>query len=126
MTLFNRSFRRFIWCSKIRFNVNGQAQLVSALGNLADGFKAAVNTALEQIRSTEIGPSLLRAIEGTGPEVLILKAGQNVDNTRVQSLQTESACDAACYEQVLSNLKLREKFRSRSNGTWSNKGTPPS
>jgi len=40
---------------------------------------------LEQIRSTEIGPSLLRAIEGARREVLILKAGQNVDNTRVQS-----------------------------------------
>ena len=73
MTLFNRSFRRFIRCSKIRFNVNGQAQLVSALGNLADGFKAAVNTALEQIRSTEIGPSLLEPSPRRGPEVLILK-----------------------------------------------------
>jgi hypothetical protein len=52
MTLFNRSFRRFIWCSKIRFNVNGQAQLVSALGNnLADNLKRASKVYVKAMRS---------------------------------------------------------------------------
>ena len=38
-----------------------------------DKFEPRVKAALEQIRSTEVGSSLLRAIEGAGQEVLIVK-----------------------------------------------------
>jgi hypothetical protein len=90
---------------------NGKAQIVPAVGNEADGFEAAVNAALERICSTAVGSSLLRAIEGAGQEVLIVKAGQNTDNTCVQSSQTEQACDAACYQEVLDRLKLQNKIQ---------------
>jgi Effector protein len=89
----------------------GQTQLVDPVDNEAEGFELAVNKALERIRSTEVGSSLIGEIEGAGPEVLIVKAGTNVDNTCVQSPQTEQASDAACYEEVLNHETLGGKIQ---------------
>jgi hypothetical protein len=89
----------------------GKAQLSPSDGG-ADGFESTVNTALDRIRSTEAGVGLMREIEGAAQEVLIAKAGQNVDNACVQSVQTEPACDAACYIEVLaSHFTLRTKIQ---------------
>jgi hypothetical protein len=88
----------------------GKAQL-SPSDTEADGFESTVNTALDRIRSTEAGVSLLREMEGAVQEVLIVKAGNNVDNTCVQSVQTELACDAACYLEVFDHVALRTKIQ---------------
>ena len=102
----------------------GQARLVPPLGNEGDGFESAVNTALDRIRSTEAGAGLLREIEGDGQEVLIVKAGQNVDNNCVQSSQTEPACNAACYEEVLNAEKLGKKIEELFRSNKIQKGHP--
>jgi Effector protein len=90
----------------------GNAQLVPSSGNDADGFESAVKTALERIRSTEVGGSLLSAIEGATNEVLIVKPGQDVGNTCVQSDQSPKACIAACYLEVLDIQSLYNKIGS--------------
>jgi hypothetical protein len=102
----------------------GQARLVPPLGNEGDGFESAVNTALDRIRSTEAGAGLLREIEGDGQEVLIVKAGQNVDNNCVQSSQTEPACNAACYQEVLNAEKLGKKIEELFRSNKIQKGHP--
>jgi len=90
---------------------SGGAQLLAPVGNETDGFESAVNTALERIRSTEVGAELLREIASANQEVLIVKAGQNQGNTCVQSMQTEQACNAACYTEVLNHISLRGKIQ---------------
>jgi hypothetical protein len=89
----------------------GDAQISPAVGTEADGFESTVNTALDRIRSTEAGASMLREIEDAAQEVLVVKAGNNVDNTCVQAVQTELACDAACYREVFKHLALRTKIQ---------------
>src|ERR1700676_5580805 len=88
----------------------GKAQLSPSDGG-ADGFESTVNTALDRIRSTEAGVGLLREIEGAAQEVLIVKAGEDVSNTCVQSLQSEPACNAACYLEVLDRSALQAKIQ---------------
>jgi Effector protein len=89
----------------------GKAQISPAVGTEADGFESTVNTALDRIRSTKAGVSMLREIEDAAQEVLVVKAGNNVDNTCVQAVQTEPACDAACYREVFKHLALRTKIQ---------------
>lgn len=89
----------------------GQAQLRAPVGNEADGFEAAVNAALVMMRSTGEGNDLLGAIEGARHEVLIVKAAQGKSNTCVMAQQTEAACDAACYQEVISQNLLYGKIQ---------------
>jgi hypothetical protein len=94
----------------------GNQRLVAADANETDGFASAVNEALQLICSTEVGDSLLRAIEGAGQAVLIVKAekkggGKSQDNACVQSSHTELAYNAACYQEVLNHIKLHEKIQ---------------
>ena len=76
-----------------------------------DKFEPRVKAALEQIRSTEVGSSLLRAIEGAGQQVLIVSAPQILDNKCAQADKGEQACKAACYAEVLDVGLLDKKFK---------------
>jgi hypothetical protein len=76
-----------------------------------DKFEPRVKAALEQIRSTEVESSLLRAIEGAGQQVLIVSAPQILDNKCAQADKGEQACKAACYAEVLDVGLLDKKFK---------------
>ena len=76
-----------------------------------DKFQPTVKAALEQIRSIEVGSSLLRAIEGAGQQVLIVSAPQILDNKCAQADKGEQACKAACYAEVLDVGLLDKKFK---------------
>jgi hypothetical protein len=54
-------------------------------------FELAVNKALDRIRSTQVGSSLIVDIENAGQEVAIIRAADNVDNKCAQQDQSASA-----------------------------------
>jgi hypothetical protein len=76
-------------------------RLAPWLGDEKATFESTVNAALELICSTEVGSSLLRAIEDASKEVLIVKAAGKVGNKCAQPDQGVPACAAACYTEVL-------------------------
>ncbi len=72
-------------------------------------FEPSVKAALAQIRSTEVGSGLIKAIESAGQEVLIVRPAPNVGaNKCAQSDKGQQACDAACYQEVL-KVELMDK-----------------
>ncbi|HET9376151.1 MAG TPA: M91 family zinc metallopeptidase [Chthoniobacterales bacterium] len=74
-------------------------------------FQNEVEAALAQIRSTQLGSSLLMDIQGAGKEVAIIRAAATVDNKCVQQDPGLPACDAACYQEVLNVRLLEEKIQ---------------
>jgi hypothetical protein len=76
------------------------------------GFAPAVHQALEALRASAIGADLLKEIEQAGEELAIVRAGPGVENKCAQKLDTEPACDAACYREVLDKERLAQKIEA--------------
>lgn len=72
-------------------------------------FQRSVDEALTQIRSTNIGSSLLDEIERAGHEVTIAQAAPVKGNKCVQKDSSELACKAACYQEVLDFQSLADE-----------------
>ena len=73
--------------------------------NEASEFTAAVNQALEKIRTSPLGIELLEEIESADCDLRVLKAGQRQPNKCTLRQQGEGERNQACYKEVL-NLKL--------------------
>ncbi len=74
-------------------------------------FQRSVDESLAQIRSTEVGASLLDDIVRAGHELLIVKAIPNRGNKCIQTEPTMQAGAAACYREVLSYRTLQAKVQ---------------
>ncbi|MFX1675528.1 M91 family zinc metallopeptidase [Paraburkholderia sp. A2WS-5] len=79
-------------------------------------FQRSVEESLAQIRSTDIGSSLLDDIERASNEVLIFQAAPVVGNKCRQKDASIKACRAACYEEVLDFPSLADKVSKQGKG----------
>lgn len=100
---------------------NAQRQVVP--NQPADGaFPQAVQQALELIRASSAGAEMLKEIEQAVPELMIVKAGDKVENKCAQKLDTDPACDAACYREVLDSRLLTDRLEAlklpREHAAW--------
>ncbi|MBN3761716.1 M91 family zinc metallopeptidase [Burkholderia sp. Ac-20365] len=73
-------------------------------------FQRSVDESLAQIRSTEVGASLLDDIQHARHEVLILRAAPVAGNKCGQQDPSKIAAEAACYTEVLSYQSLWGKI----------------
>jgi hypothetical protein len=74
-------------------------------------FRRSVDESLAQIRSTEVGSSLLDDIVRAGHELLILRAAPAVGNKCMQTDASIKAGAAACYKELLSFESLCKKVQ---------------
>ncbi|WP_353558448.1 M91 family zinc metallopeptidase [Paraburkholderia terrae] len=74
-------------------------------------FQRNVDESLAQIRSTEIGSSLLDDIARAGHELVILRVTPSVGNKCRQTELSVSAGAAACYKELLSVQSLWDKIQ---------------
>jgi len=77
-----------------------------------EAFIKATKEALLRIGGCDFGAAMLKDIDQAGSELVIVIAGAGVENMCAQKLDTDAACDAACYQEVLSTETLLQKLKS--------------
>lgn len=81
-------------------------------------FRRNVDESLAQIRSTEVGSSLLDDIVRASHELVILRATPSVGNKCKQTEASLNAGAAACYKELLSFQSLLDKVQELTRAGW--------